>query len=333
MRLPDKRGIARLAGIALACAVLVPIAGTIPSHAQTWPARPIRLVVPFAAGGSTDVVARLVAAGMSGPLGQQVVVENKAGAGGSAGSADVARSAPDGYSVLVATVSTHAINPALYEKLPFDVIDDFTPVTHLVDIPNVLLISTQVPARTIAELKAYAAAHPGQLNYASPGVGSVGHLQSHWFATLAGIPMTHVPYRGAGPAMQDLMSGQVQLMIDNVPTALEQIRAGKVNALLVTSARRIPQLPDTLSSTDAGLPQFIGYSWLALLAPKATPDAAVQALYAAAKTTLADPQVRQRLEALSATIAGEGPRETAAFLRAERDKWAPVVKETGVRLE
>jgi tripartite-type tricarboxylate transporter receptor subunit TctC len=270
---------------------------------------------------------------MAGPLGQQVIVENKAGAGGSTGSADVARSAPDGYSVLVATVSTHAINPALYDKLPFDVIDDFTPVTHLVDIPNVLLISTQVPARTVAALKAYATTHPGQLNYASPGVGSVGHLQNHWFANLVGIPMTHVPYRGAGPAMQDLVSGQVQLMIDNVPTALEQIRAGKVNALLVTSEKRIPQLPETPSSVDAGLPQFIGYSWLALLAPKSTPDAAVEALYKASRTALADPQVRERLEALSATIVGEGPRETGAFLRAERDKWAPVVRQTGVRLD
>jgi tripartite-type tricarboxylate transporter receptor subunit TctC len=323
----------RLAGIAIAAALMAPFMGTIPSQAQTWPVRPIRLVVPFAAGGSTDVVARLVAAGMAGPLGQSVIVENKAGAGGSTGSTDVARSAPDGYSVLVATVSTHAINPALYDKLPFDVVDDFTPIVHLVDIPNVLLISTQVPARTVAELKAYAGAHPGQLNYASPGVGSVGHLQSHWFANLIGVPMTHVPYRGAGPAMQDLISGQVQLMIDNVPTALEQIRAGKVNALLVTSERRIPQLPDTPSSVDAGLPQYIGYSWLALLAPKATPDAAVSALYAAAKTALADAQVRERLEALSATIVGDSPRETAAFLRAERDKWAPVVKETGVRLD
>jgi tripartite-type tricarboxylate transporter receptor subunit TctC len=323
----------RLVGITIAAALMTPLPGAIPSQAQTWPERPIRLVVPFAPGGSTDVVARLVAAGMAGPLGQSVIIENKAGAGGSTGSADVARSAPDGYSVLVATVSTHAINPALYDKLPFDVASDFTPIIHLVDIPNVLLISTQVPARTVAELKAYAANHPGQLNYASPGVGSVGHLQSHWFANLIGVPMTHVPYRGGGPAMQDLMSGQVQLMIDNVPTALEQIRAGKVNALLVTSERRIPQLPDTPSSVDAGLPQYIGYSWLALLAPKATPDAAVSVLYAAAKTTLADPQVRERLEALSATIVGNGPRETAAFLRAERDKWAPVVKETGVRLD
>lgn len=318
---------------------LLPVAGILfasllgPAAAQSWPNRPIRLVVPFAAGGSTDVIARLVAADMAGSLGQQVVVENKAGAGGSTGSADIARAPADGYSILAATVSTHAINPALYSRLPFDVTEDFTPISHLVDIPNVLLISPAVPARTVAEVKAYAAIHPGRLNYASPGVGSIGHLQSQWFANLIGVTMAHVPYRGAGPAMQDLMTGEVQLMIDNVPTALEQIRSGKVNALLVSSAARIPQLPDTPSSVEAGLPQFIGYSWLVFLAPKGTPDQAISTLYEAAKAALANAQVRERLQALSATVVGENPSQTAAFLRAERDKWSPIVKAVGVQLD
>jgi len=201
--------------VPLGCALLAVL--TPPTaQAQNWPNRSIRLVVPFAAGGSTDVIARLVAADMAGPLGQQVVVENKAGAGGSTGSAEIARATPDGYAILAATVSTHAINPALYSRLPFDVIDDFTPIVHLVDIPNVLVISPSVPARTVAELKAFAAKNPGRLNYASPGVGSIGHLQSQWFANLIGVSMAHVPYRGAGPAMQDVMTGEVQLMIDNV---------------------------------------------------------------------------------------------------------------------
>lgn len=315
------------------CAVLAACLSAPAAWAQTWPNRPIRLVVPFAAGGSTDVIARIIAADMAGPLGQQVIVENKAGAGGSTGSAEIARAPADGYAILAATVSTHAINPALYSRLPFDVIDDFTPIIHLVDIPNVLLISPSVPARTITELKAFAAANPGRLNYASPGVGSIGHLQSQWFANLVGIPMAHVPYRGAGPAMQDVMTGEVQLMIDNVPTALEQIRAGKVNALLVSSSGRIAQLPNTPSSIEAGLPQFIGYSWLAFLAPKGTPDQAVTALYEAAKTALVNPLVRERLQALSATVVGENPGATATFLRAERDKWSPIVKAVGVQLD
>lgn len=317
-----------LASLGYALLFATPIA-----QAQSWPARPIRLVVPFAPGGSTDVIARLIAADMAGPLGQQVVVENKAGAGGSTGSTEIARATADGYAILAATVSTHAINPALYSHLPFDVSDDFTPIIHLVDIPNVLLISPTVPARTVAELKTFAANNPGRLNYASPGVGSIGHLQSQWFANLIGVPMAHVPYRGAGPAMQDVMTGEVQLMIDNVPTALEQIRSGKVNALLVSSPARIAQLPDTPSSVEAGLPQFIGYSWLAFLAPKGTPDHAITALYEASKAALANPQVRERLQALSATVIGENPSATATFLRAERDKWTPIVKAIGVQLD
>jgi tripartite-type tricarboxylate transporter receptor subunit TctC len=304
-----------------------------PASAQSYPAGPVRLVVPFAAGGSTDVLARIVATAMSEELGQQVVVENKPGAGGSIGSADVAKAAPDGSTILAATVSTHAINPSLYTRLAFDAASDFRPIAHLVNVPNVLVVHPSVPAATVAELRAYGADHPGGLNYASPGNGSIGHLQGHWFGRLIGTEMTHVPYRGAGPALQDLIGGSVQLMVDNVPSSLAHIRSGALRAIVVSSDRRIPQLPDTPSAPEAGIPAFIGSSWVALLAPKDTPQAPIDVLYQAAVAALARPDVVERLNELSATVVAGGPEATKAFIDAERAKWAPIVKATGVTLD
>jgi tripartite-type tricarboxylate transporter receptor subunit TctC len=314
-------------------AALATAALTTTAFAQTFPQRPVRMVVPFAAGGSTDVVARIVAAEMSKVLGQQVVVDNKPGGGGSIGSAEVAKAAPDGYTILTATVSTHAINPSLYTKLPFDAAKDFQPVTHLVNVPNVLVAHPSVPAKTVQELREYAKANPGKLNYASPGNGSIGHLQSHWFARLIGAEMTHIPYRGAGPALQDLVAGQVQLMVDNVPTSLGHIRSGALRAIVVSADKRIPQLPDAPSSPEAGIPDFIGYSWVALLAPRGTPRPIVDALNTAAVKALENPAVRERLTELSATVVAGGPDATAAFVDTERAKWAPIVKATGVTLD
>jgi tripartite-type tricarboxylate transporter receptor subunit TctC len=328
--LQRRHGLAVLAG-ALASPALPRARG---AFAQgPLPDRPVRLVVPFAAGGTTDVLARIVAEAMAGPLGRQVVVDNKPGAGGSVGSAEVARADPDGSTVLAATVSTHAINPSLYARLPFDPTGDFAPVAHLLDVPNVAVAHPSLPAATVDELRAYAAANPpGTLNYASPGNGSVGHLQGYWLGRLIGAEMTHVPYRGAGPALQDLLAGRVQLMVDNLPTSLGHIRSGALRALLVSSERRVPQLPDAPSSPEAGLPEFIGYSWLALLAPRGTPPEAVEALAAAALAAVADPRARERLSELSATVVAEGPEATGRFVAAERARWAPIVKATGVTL-
>jgi len=310
--------------------------GAVPNSevfAQTFPSRAIRLVVPFAAGGSTDVVARIVAAEMSKVLGQQVVVENKPGGGGSIGPAEVAKSAPDGYTILAATVSTHAINPSLYTKLAFDAAKDFQPLVHLVNVPNVLVVHPSVPVKTVSDLRDYAKANPDKLNYASPGNGSIGHLQAHWFGRLINAEMTHIPYRGAGPALQDLVAGQVQLMVDNVPTSLGHIRAGAIRAIVVSSETRIPQLPDAPSSPEAGIPDFIGYSWVALLTPKGTLRLVVDTLSQAAVKALENPQARERLTELSATVVAAGPETTAAFLENERAKWAPIVKASGVTLD
>lgn len=328
MPLPRRHGLAALA--ATLATALVPRARP---WAQGLPDGPVRLVVPFAAGGSTDVVARIAATAMAERLGRQVVVDNKPGAGGSVGSAEVARADPDGATLLAATVSTHAINPSLYARLPFDPAADFAPVAHLVDVPNVVVVHPSLPAVTIAELRAHALANPGTLNYASPGNGSVGHLQGHWLGRLIGAGMTHVPYRGAGPALQDLLGGRVQLMVDNVPTSLGHVRSGALRALLVSSERRIPQLPEVPSSPEAGLPEYIGYSWVALLAPSGTPPVAVEALAAAATQALGVPATRDRLVELSATVVAEGPEATGRFIAAERAKWAPIVKASGVTLD
>jgi tripartite-type tricarboxylate transporter receptor subunit TctC len=304
-----------------------------PTQAADFPERPVRMVVPFAAGGSTDVVARIVAQEMSKTLGQQVVVENRAGAGGALGSEAVAKAQPDGYTILAATVSTHAINPSLYKQMSFDTVKDFAGVTHLVNVPNVLVASGKLPIRNIEELRAYIEANPGRVNYASPGNGSIGHLQSHWFARMIGAEMTHVPYRGAGPALQDVIAGAAQLMVDNVPTSLAHIRSGALHAIVVSGEKRIPQLPDTPSSPEIGLPDFIGYSWVALLAPQGTPQAAVDALDRAARAALANPEVRKRLEELSAEIVAAGPAATDKHIADEREKWAPIVRATGVTLD
>lgn len=311
---------------ALAALAVTVISG--PVLAQAFPSRPVKVIVPFAAGGSTDVVARIVAQGMTQKLGQQVIVENRTGGGGLIGSDAVAKAEPDGYTMLAATVSTHAINPALYAKLPFDVKQDFAPVTHLVDVPNVLVVHPSVPTK-MPEFKQWLAANAGKVSYASPGNGSIGHLQGHWFASLLKADIEHVPYRGAGPALQDLLGGQVQLMVDNVPTSLAHIRSGALKALLVSSEKRIPQLPDVPSSAEAGLPDFIGYSWVVLLAPAKTPAAAVAKLNEAATAALADPTLKERLADLSATVVAGGPEATAKLLATEQAKWAPIVKATG----
>ncbi|WP_341895813.1 tripartite tricarboxylate transporter substrate binding protein [Ferrovibrio terrae] len=320
----------RKSGLTIAAALAATLAVTMTDTAlaQAYPSRPVKIVVPFAAGGSTDVVARLVAQGMTKTIGQQVIVENRTGGGGIIGSDAVAKAEPDGYTILAATVSTHAINPALYAKLPFDVKQDFAPVTHLVNVPNVLVVHPSVPAK-MADFKTWVAANAAKASYASPGNGSIGHLQGHWFANLLKVDIAHVPYRGAGPAMQDLIGGQVQLMIDNVPTSLGHIRSGAVKALLVSSEQRIPQLPDVPSAPEVGLPDFIGYSWVALLAPAKTPAAIVAKINQAAVEALGDPALKERLSDLSATVVAGGSEATAKLLATEQAKWAPIVKATG----
>jgi tripartite-type tricarboxylate transporter receptor subunit TctC len=297
-----------------------------------YPARPVTLVVPFPAGGSTDLVARLIAAKMIGTLGQQVVVENRGGAGGNIGSAAVARAEPDGYTILMGTVATHALNPALYKKMPYDPVAGFAPISLLALIPNVLVVNPSFPAKSVKELIDLLKAEPGAYSYASSGNGTPLHLSGELFKTMAGVDMVHVPYKGAGPALVDVMGGHVPIMFDNLPPSLEHIRAGKLRGLAVTTKERAPSIPE-LPTIAETLPGYETYSWNAFFAPAGTPAPIIQRLNEAALAALKDPEVAARLKDLSATPVGSTPEELAAHVKAELAKWAPIVKASGAKLD
>ena len=303
--------------------------------AQTpaYPTKPIRLVVPFPAGGATDIFAREVAKHLTDAWGQSVVVDNRPGAGGNIGSELVAKAAPDGYTLEMGTVGTHAINASLYSKMPYDHVRDFVPVILVAGVPNVLEVNPALPVNSVQELIAYAKANPGKLNFASSGSGTSIHLSGELFKVMAGVQMTHVPYKGSAPALQDLIGGQVQLMFDNLPPSLPQIKAGKLRALAVTSAARAPALPDTPTVAEAGLPGFEASSWFGVLAPAGTPPEIVNKLNAEIAKWLASPGAKEKLANVGANIAGGTPEDFARHIQAETTKWAKVVKESGAKVD
>jgi tripartite-type tricarboxylate transporter receptor subunit TctC len=322
--------ITRRRGLAAAFTLAAGLLASGPAPAQdAYPTRPVTLLVPFPAGGSTDVVARIVAAKMGELLGQQMVVENRGGAGGNIGAAAVAKAEPDGYTLLMGTVSTHAINSALYPRMPYDPVESFAPVSLLVTVPNVLVVHPSLKAENVQELIALLKAEPGQHNYASSGNGTPLHLSGELFKTMAGVEITHVPYRGAGPAMNDLLGGQVKIMFDNLPASIGQIRQGALRALAITTAERSPAAPDLPTMAESGLPGYETYSWNALFAPAGTPQPVVDRLAQAAAQAVSDPAVKQRLADLSAVSVGAGPAELGEHVKAELAKWGPVVKASG----
>src|SRR5437660_7664528 len=251
---------------ALAAALLV-VAAPVALGQAAYPTKPVRLVVPYPPGGTTDLLARAAAQKLSEAWGQQVIVANRPGAAGNIGAELVARSAPDGYTLLMGTVGTHAINASLYAKMPYDHVKDFAPVILVAGVPNVLVVNPQLPVNTVPGLVAYAKANPGKLNFASSGSGTSIHLSGELFKTMTGVQMTHVPYKGSAPALTDLIGGQVQLMFDNLPSALPQIKGGKLRAIAVTSTKRAPALPDIPTMAESGLPGFEASSWFGVLAP------------------------------------------------------------------
>lgn len=297
-----------------------------------FPERPIVVVVPFAAGGSTDLIARLVAARMSEELGQQVIVENRGGAGGNIGSAYVAQAPADGHTILMGTVATHAINATLYRRMPYDPVTSFAPISLLVRVPNVLVVTPSLPATSVPELIALLKAEPGVHSYASAGNGTPSHLSAELLKSMVGVDMVHVPYKGAGPALVDVIAGHVPIFFDNLPPSLEQIRAGKVRGLAVTTAERSPAIPE-LPTVAETLPGYETYSWNALFAPTGTPPEIVAKLNEAANRALADPAVAARLTELSAVVVGSTAEALAAHVRAEMAKWAPVVEASGARID
>ncbi|WP_428032779.1 Bug family tripartite tricarboxylate transporter substrate binding protein [Ancylobacter sp.] len=300
--------------------------------AQDYPTRPVTLVIPFAAGGSTDLVGRLIAERMSAELGQSVVVENKGGAGGNLGAAQVAKATPDGYTILMGTVATHALNPTLYKKMPYDPVTSFAPVSLLVVVPNVLVVNPDFPAKTTEELIALLKKEPGKYSYASSGNGTPLHLSGELFKSMADVDMQHIPYQGAGPALIDVLSGQVPIMFDNLPSSTSHIKSGKLRALGVTTAKRAPSFPDVPAIAEA-VPGYETYTWNAIFAPAGTPPDVVAKLNAAANKALEDPKVQARLADFSAVSVGSTPEELGEHVKKEIAKWAPIVKATGAQLD
>ncbi len=308
--------------------------------AQAWPTKPVRIVVPFAAGGTTDILARALAPELQRVFGQPFVIDNKPGAGGNTGATDVAKSAPDGYTLLMGTVGTHAINVSLYPKMPYDPVKDFSPVTLVAGVPNVLVMNPANAQKygidSVPALIKFARANPGKLNMASSGNGTSIHLAGELFKSMTGSFMVHLPYRGSGPALLDLIGGNTDLMFDNLPSALPQIKAGKLKALAVTSASRsaaVSELPTIEEAGGAALKGFDATSWFGLLAPAGTPMDIVNRVQQETAKALALPAIKERLLAQGAIPGGGTSAEFARHIAAETAKWAKVVKASGAKVD
>jgi tripartite-type tricarboxylate transporter receptor subunit TctC len=301
--------------------------------APAFPTKAIRFVVPFPAGGPLDISARAIGQKLTEAWGQPVIIDNRPGAGGNIGAELVAKGIPDGYTILMGAVSTHAINPWLYAKMPYDPIRDFVPVSLVTQVPNVLIVHPSVPAKTVKELVALAKARPGQLNYASGSTGSAGHLAGELFNVMAGVQTVHIPYKGAPAAVIDLMAGQMSFMFDNLASALPNIKAGRVRALAVTTLTRSPLLPALPTMSEAGLKGFDVSTWFGIFAPGDTPKAIVDRLNAGIVAALKAPDLRERLAAMGAEPKPDTPEQFAAFVKAELAKYEKVVKASGARVD
>ncbi|RZT41030.1 Bug family tripartite tricarboxylate transporter substrate binding protein [Cupriavidus agavae] len=333
MQATRRRASALLLSIALS-----PLAIAAAHASDAYPSKPIRLIVPFPAGGTTDIMARAVSAELSKLPGWNVVVDNKPGAGGNIGSDMAAKAAPDGYTLLMGTVGTHGINQSLYGKLPFDPIKDFVPVTLVAAVPNVLVVNPAFAAQnkinSVNDLIAYARANPGKLNMASSGNGTSIHLAGELFKTQTRTFMVHFPYRGSGPALTDLTGGTMQVMFDNLPSSMQLIKTGKLKALAVTSAKPSPALPGVPTIAQAAnLPGFEASSWFGLLAPAGTPPEIVNRIQQEVAKSLNSPAVRERLQAQGAEPSGNTSEQFAALIRSETTKWAKVVKDSGAKVD
>ncbi|MDO8718220.1 MAG: tripartite tricarboxylate transporter substrate binding protein [Polaromonas sp.] len=332
---PNRRS--ALIGVALSAITLA----VTPAAAQTsWPNKPVKIVVPFAPGGTTDILARAVAPELSKALGQPFIVENRAGAGGNIGADLVAKSAPDGYTILMGTVGTHGINKSLYSRLAYDPQKDFAPITLVAGVPNVMVMNTETAKtlgiNSVPDFIRYAKAHPGRLNMASSGNGTSIHLAGELFKSMTGIYMAHIPYTGSGPAMMAMVSGNVDVMFDNLPSAMPQIKGGKLKAFAVTSAQRSAALPDLPTIAEAGGPTLKGFdasSWFGLLAPAGTPPDIVKRIQEEVAKALGTPAIKEKMLAQGAIPSGNTPQQFTDFINAEHEKWAKVVKASGAKVD
>src|SRR4051812_17784097 len=305
-------------------------AGAAAQAADAWPAKPITLIVPFAAGGTTDILGRIVGQKISDALHQPVVIDNRAGAGGTLGAGIAARAPADGYTFFLATIA-HAIAPGLYKSLPYDFEKDLDPVGLLATVPNVLIVHPSVPAHNVAELIAYIKANPGKVNYGSAGPGSTEHLAGELFRSMTGTQITHVPYKGGAPMMADLIAGQIQMALETSPSASQYVRAGKVRALAVTSAAPSPAYPGVPTLSQAGVKGYEMLTWFALMAPHGTPAPIVQRVHAELQKALLQPDVQASFEKQGVTAGDMSPQQLSGFIHGETAKWGRIVKESGAK--
>lgn len=319
---------------AIACLVGATLAlgSMVPAAAQGWPEKPVTVVVPFASGGTTDIIARTIGHKMGESLHQPVVVDNRPGAGGTRGASNVARATPDGYTLLLATVA-HTMAPGIYKKLPYDFTRDLVPVGLVALTPNVLLVSPSMPVKSVAELIAYIKSHPGKVNYGSAGPGSTEHLSGELLRSMTGTDIVHVPYKGGAPMMTDLIAGQIQMAVETSPSAAPHVRSGKLRALAVTTAKRSPAYPGVPTLDESGIKGYEVTTWYALMAPRGTPEAVTRRLGTELAKALQQPDVLKRFEEQGVTAGGMTPAKLAEFIRLETERWGRVSKTAGVTAE
>ena len=315
----------------LAAAATLAVAGTAAAQGA-FPSKPINIIVPFSAGGTTDILARIVGQYLGTELGQAVIIDNKPGAGGNIGGQQAARAPADGYTLFMGTVGTHAINQSLYKKMPFDPIKDFAPLSRVATVPNLLVAHPSRPYKTVKELIAYAKAHPGEVTYGSPGSGASPHVSGALFQSMTKAELTHVPYKGSAPAVSDLLGNQIAIMFDNMPSAIQHVRSGKLRPIAVTTAKRSPELPDVPTIAEAGVPGYEATSWFGLWVPAKTPADVQQKLYTALTKVLKDPAVVKKIADQGGEVVIDTPAQFDAFIKAEAAKWGKVVKESGAEI-
>jgi tripartite-type tricarboxylate transporter receptor subunit TctC len=306
---------------------------SIPCHAQSYPSKPIRLIVPFPPGGGNDILARTISQKLTESIGQQVVIDNRGGAGGNIGAETAARAVADGYTLFLGGVGSHGTNPGLQAKLQYDPIRDFAPITLIAAAPLVVVVHPSLPAKSVGELIQYAKAHANQINFASSGTGSIAHLAPEMFMAMAKIRMTHIPYKGTGPALTDLLGGQVQLMMNSAVSMLPQVRNGKLRAIALTGTHRLAALPELPTIAESGLPGYDAASWYGILAPVKTVRPIVDKLNREIVTIVRLPELRERLAGDGAEAVGNSPEEFAAYIKREVARWAVVIREAGIRPE
>ncbi len=328
----NTRHFSRRNGLKLLAAAALATTGIAPIAAQNFPSKPINIIVPFSAGGTTDILARIVGQALSTELGQSVIIDNRPGAGGNIGGQAAARAAADGYTLFMGTVGTHAINAALYKKMPFDPIKDFAPLSRVANVPNLLVAHPSQPYKSVQELISYAKANPGAVNFGSSGSGSSIHLSGELFKSMAKVDMVHVPYKGSAPAVSDLLGNQIAVMFDNMPSAIQHVRSGKLRPIAVTTAKRSPELPDVPTIAEAGVPGYEATSWFGLWAPAGTPAPVLDKLHSALTKVLQDPAVVKKIADQGGEVVIDTPAVFEAFIQSEAAKWGKVVKESGAEV-